>query len=56
MAELVTKSVAQEQQEQKTETRTAMKRIVGFPIVATAVAAARRPRRSPPFTRRTSTR
>ena len=38
MSELVTKSVAQEQQEQKIETRTAAKRIAGFTIVATAVA------------------
>ena len=39
MSELVTKSVAQEQQEQKIETRTAMERIAGFMIFATAVAA-----------------
>ncbi len=39
MSERVTKSVAQEQQEQKTETRTAVERIAGFTIVATAVAA-----------------
>jgi hypothetical protein len=39
MSELVTKSVAQERQEQKIETRTAMGRIAGFTIVATAVAA-----------------
>ena len=38
MSERVTKSVAQEQQEQKRETRTAVKRIAGFTIVATAVA------------------
>ena len=38
MPELVTKSVAQEQQEQKIETRTAAERIAGFTIVATAVA------------------
>ena len=38
MSELVTKSVAQEQQEQKIETRTALERIAGFTIVATAVA------------------
>ena len=38
MSELVTKSVAQEQQEQRIETRTAVKRIGGFTIVATAVA------------------
>ena len=38
MTELVTKSVAQEQQEQKIETRTAMKRIAGLTIFATAVA------------------
>jgi hypothetical protein len=37
MSELVTKPVAQEQQEQKIETRT-VKRIAGFTIVATAVA------------------
>jgi hypothetical protein len=34
----MTKSVAQEQQEQKVGTRTAVKRIAGFTIVATAVA------------------
>ena len=34
MSERVTKSVAQEQQEQKIETRTAVKRIAGFTIVA----------------------
>ena len=38
MSEFVTKSVAQEQQEQRIETRTAVKRIGGFTIVATAVA------------------
>jgi hypothetical protein len=38
MSELVTKSVAQEEQEQKIETRTAVERIAGFTIVATAVA------------------
>ena len=38
MSELVTKSVAQEQQEQKIETRGAVERIAGFTIVATAVA------------------
>jgi hypothetical protein len=38
MSELVTKSVAQEQQEQKIETRSGVKRIAGFAIVATAVA------------------
>ena len=38
MSELVTKSVAQEQQEQKIETRNAVERIAGFTIVATAVA------------------
>jgi hypothetical protein len=38
MSELVTKSVPQEQQEQRIETRTAAKRIGGFTIVATAVA------------------
>jgi hypothetical protein len=38
MSELVTKSVAQEQQEQKIETRTAGERITGFTIVARAVA------------------
>jgi hypothetical protein len=38
MSELVTKSVTQEQQEQRIETRTAVKRIAGFSIVATAVA------------------
>jgi hypothetical protein len=39
VSELVTKSVAQEQQEQKIETRTAVERIAAFTIVATAVAA-----------------
>ena len=38
MSEFVTKSVAQEQQEQRIETRTAVKRIGGLTIVATAVA------------------
>ncbi len=38
MSELLTKSVAQEQQEQKMETRTAVERIAGFTILATAVA------------------
>ena len=38
MSELVTKSAPQEQQEQRIETRTAVKRIGGFTIVATAVA------------------
>ena len=38
MPELVTKSVTQEQQEQKIETRTAARRVSGFTIVATAVA------------------
>ena len=38
MSELVTKSVAQDQQEQKIETRAAVKRIAGFTIVAAAVA------------------
>jgi hypothetical protein len=38
MSELVTKSVAQEQQEQKIETRTTVQRVAGFAIVATAVA------------------
>jgi len=37
MSELVTKSVARKQQHQKIETRTAMKRIAGFAVVATAV-------------------
>jgi Cytochrome P460 len=37
MSELVTKSVAQEQRK-KIETRTAVERIAGFPVVATAVA------------------
>jgi hypothetical protein len=37
MSEFVTKSVAQEQQAQKIETRTAVKRIGGCTIVATAV-------------------
>jgi hypothetical protein len=39
MSELVRKSVAQEQREQKIETRTAVKRVGGFTIVAIAVAA-----------------
>ena len=39
MTELVTKSVPQEQQEQRIETHTAVKRIGRFTIVATAVAA-----------------
>jgi hypothetical protein len=38
MFKLVTKSVAQEQQEQKIETRTFVGRIAGFAIVATAAA------------------
>jgi len=38
VSELLTKSVAQQQQEQKIETRTAVERIAGFTIVATAVA------------------
>jgi hypothetical protein len=38
MSELVTKSVAQEQQGQKREPNTALERIAGFTIVATAVA------------------
>jgi len=38
MSELVTKSVPPEQQEQRIETRTAVKRIGGFTIVAAAVA------------------
>jgi hypothetical protein len=38
MSELVAKSVAREQQGQKIETRTAVERIAGFTIVATAVA------------------
>ncbi len=38
MSELVTKSVPQEQQEQRIETRIAVKRIGDFTIVATAVA------------------
>jgi|HubBroStandDraft_2_1064218.scaffolds.fasta_scaffold00501_7 hypothetical protein len=38
MSELVTKSVAQEQQEQKIEARTTVKRIGGFTMVATALA------------------
>jgi hypothetical protein len=39
MSEPVTKFVAQEQQERRIETRAAMRRINGFTIVATAVAA-----------------
>ncbi len=38
MSELVTKSVAQQQQGQKIETRTVVERIAGFTIVAIAVA------------------
>jgi hypothetical protein len=38
MPEPVTKSVPQEQQEQRIETRTAVKRSGGFTIVATTVA------------------
>ena len=38
MSDLVTKSVAQEQQEQKIETRTSVKRIAGFAVGATAIA------------------
>jgi Cytochrome P460 len=38
VSELVTKSVAQEQQGRKIETRTAVERIAGFTIVTTAVA------------------
>jgi hypothetical protein len=38
MSELARKSVAQEQEEQKTETRAAVKRLAGFMIVAAAVA------------------
>src|ERR1700734_2824008 len=38
MSELVTKSVAQEQQEPEMETRTAVGRITGFTLVATVVA------------------
>jgi hypothetical protein len=39
MPELVMKTVAQDKQEQKTETRTAVQRLAGFIIVVTAVAA-----------------
>jgi hypothetical protein len=38
MSEFLTKSVAQEQQAQKIETRTAVARIAGFALIATAVA------------------
>jgi hypothetical protein len=38
VSELLTKSVVQQQQEQKIETRTAVERVAGFTIVATAVA------------------
>ena len=38
MSELVTKSVAQKQQEQEMETRTFVEHIAGFTIIATAVA------------------
>jgi hypothetical protein len=37
MSELVTKSVAQEQQEQKIETRTAVERIAGFTQCSTTM-------------------
>jgi hypothetical protein len=37
MSDLVTKSMPQEQQEQRIETRTAVKRIGGFTVVATAM-------------------
>src|SRR5881398_2314843 len=39
MSELVTKSVAQEQQQQNIEARTTVERIAGFSIVGSAVAA-----------------
>src|SRR6266478_367974 len=39
MSEFVTKSVAQEQRAQKIETRTAVARIAGFALIATAMAA-----------------
>ena len=39
MSGFVTKSVAQEQQAQKIETRTAVERIAGFALIATAMAA-----------------
>ena len=58
MSEIVTKSAAQEQQEQKIETRTFVERIAGFTIVATAAAVLAVPV-AKPFTRkadRTSTR
>jgi len=38
MSEFVTKSAAQEPQEQKIETRSAVERITGFTVIATAVA------------------
>jgi hypothetical protein len=38
MSELVTNSVAQEQQEQRIGTRTAVERLLGFTMVAAAVA------------------
>ena len=38
MSELLTKSVAEQQPEQKIETRIAVERITGFTILATAVA------------------
>ena len=38
MSEFVTKSAAQEPQEQKIETRCAVERIAGFTVIATAVA------------------
>jgi hypothetical protein len=39
MSEIATRSAAQEQQEQKRDTRTFVERIAGFTIVATAAAA-----------------
>jgi hypothetical protein len=39
MSEFVTKSVAQEEQAHKIETRTALARIAGFALIATAMAA-----------------
>jgi hypothetical protein len=39
VSELLTKSVAQQQQEQKMETRTVVERIAGFIIVATSLEA-----------------
>ena len=49
MPEPMKESVAQEQPEQKIETRTGVKRIAAFTIVATAMAVLACPRRRGPF-------